>query len=259
MLMRILAIGDVTSPGGVLHLERELWKFRKENRIDFCIVNAENASLVSGASPDAADKLFKAGADCLTGGNHTLRNRAVYTYLDDVEAILRPINFGAEAPGHGYAVLDACGYRMLVINAMGNMHIEPVLDNPYSYIDRVLEREEGKYDFSVLDIHAEATGEKAGMGYAYDGRINIIFGTHTHVQTADEIILPKGTGYISDIGMCGESGGVLGMKPEAVVRMLRTRQPIRYEAALGEPVAFGVVFDLDTSSGRITRIERVKF
>ena len=173
--------------------------------------------------------------------------------------MLRPINFGDGAPGHGYAILDCNGYKILVINAMGNIHIEPTLDNPYPYIDRALEREKGRYDLAVMDIHAEATGEKMALGYAYDGKINIVFGTHTHVQTADEQILPNGTGYISDVGMCGESGGILGMNPELVVKQLRTRMPIRFEAAKGEPRATGAIFDVDTGSGKVKSVERIKF
>lgn len=257
--MRILCIGDVTSPGGVEHLRLNLWRFRKEKQIDFCIVNAENAALITGASPKDAETLFSAGADCLTGGNHTLRNRSVYTYLDDTEAMLRPINFGDGVVGHGYAILDCNGYKIMVINAMGNVHIEPQLDNPYTYIDRALAREKGKYDFAVLDIHAEATGEKVAVGYAYDGVISVIFGTHTHVPTCDEMILPKGTGYISDIGMCGESGGVLGMNPELVVKQMRTRAPIRFEAADGACKATGVIFDVDANSGKVKGIERISF
>lgn len=255
--MRILCIGDVTSRKGVEHLRLNLWRFRKENKIDFCIVNAENAALISGASPNDAKTLFEAGADCLTGGNHTLRNRSVYTFLDDTEAMLRPINFGSEAPGHGYAILDCNGYRLLVLNAMGNVHIEPTLDNPYGYIDRVLERESGKYDFSILDIHAEATGEKVAIAYAYDGVINAIFGTHTHVPTCDEMILPGGTGYVTDVGMCGESGGVLGMNAAGVVRQMRNRIPPRFEAASGPCKATGVIFDINTSNGRVVSVERI--
>ena len=257
--MRILCIGDVTSPKGVEHLRLNLWRVRRENRIDFCIVNAENASVITGASATDAEVLFASGADCLTGGNHTMRNKSVYTYLDDTEGMLRPINFGDAAPGHGYAILDCNGYRVMVINAMGNINIEPVLDNPYSYIDRALEREKGKYDLAVMDIHAEATGEKAALGYAYDGKISVIFGTHTHVPTCDEIILPLGTGYISDVGMCGESDGVLGMDPTLVVKQLRSRMPIRFEPAKGAPRATGAIFDVDTGSGKVTKIERIMF
>ena len=257
--MRILCIGDVTSPKGVQHLRHNLWRVRKEKAIDFCIVNCENASVITGASAADAELLFASGADCLTGGNHTMRQKSIYTYLDDTEAILRPINFGDGAPGHGYAILDCNGYRIMVINAMGNIHIEPTLDNPYQYIDRALDRESGRYDLAVMDIHAEATGEKMALGYAYDGKINVIFGTHTHVQTADEQILPRGTGYISDVGMCGESEGILGMDPVLVVKQLRTRMPIRFEVAKGEPKATGAIFDVDVSSGRVKSVERIKF
>ncbi len=257
--LKILVIGDVTSPAGVSHLEKNLWRVRKEKGVDFCVVNGENASFVTGISPELADVLFQAGADVISGGNHTLRNRQAFNYLDDVRNILRPINFGDGAPGHGYTVAEANGYRILVICALGNIHMEPVLDSPFSYIDRVLREEAGKYDFSILDIHAEATGEKLAVGYAYDGKINVVFGTHTHVQTADEIILPDGTGYISDVGMCGESGGVLGMDPDVVVERMRTRLSHKFKAAAGAPVANGVVFTMDTATGRVTAIERIKF
>lgn len=222
-------------------------------------MNAENASLITGASAADAELLLASGADCLTGGNHTLRNRSVYTYLDDSSVMIRPINFGDGAPGHGYTVLDCNGYKLLIVNAMGNINIDPVLDSSYPYIDRLLERERGRYDFAVLDIHAEATGEKAAIGYAYDGLINIIFGTHTHVPTCDEIILPCGTGYISDVGMCGESGGVLGMNPDLVVKHQRCRTPVRFEAAAGVPRATGAIFELKESSGKVVSIERISF
>ena len=257
--MKILAIGDVTSPAGLEHLKKNLWKFRETNNIDFCVVNGENASFVTGISPDGAVELLRAGADCITGGNHTMQNKSIYSYLDETREILRPINFGDSAAGRGYTVLDCNGYRVLVISAMGNVHIEPTLDNPFGFIDRVLREEEGKYDVSILDIHAEATGEKLAIGYGYDGKINVIFGTHTHVKTADLQILPRGTGYITDVGMCGESGGVIGMDAECVVERMRTRLPKKFVAALGVPVADGAIFTVDTSSGKVTSVESVKF
>jgi len=257
--LKILAIGDVTSPEGVEHLSRNLWKFREQNKIDFCVVNGENASFITGISPTLAEKLSLGGADCITGGNHTLHNRQIYTYLEENKTVLRPINFGDAAPGKGYGIFDANGYRILVINAMGNVHIEPNLDSPFPYIDRILNEYEGRYDFAVLDIHAEATGEKLAVGFAYDGRINVIFGTHTHVRTDDAKILPRGTGYITDIGMCGESGGIIGMDAETVVMRMRSHLPHKFVAAAGEVVAEGVIFTLDTSSGRVTDIEPVRF
>ena len=257
--MNILVIGDVTSPAGIEHLKKNLWTFRKENNIDFCVINGENASFVTGISEELAKVLLQSGADVITGGNHTMHNKTIYTFLDDKREIIRPINFGESVPGRGYTIVDACGYRMLVINAMGNVHIEPTLDSPYPYIDRALEREKGKYDFSVLDIHAEATGEKLAVGYAYDGKINVIFGTHTHVPTADEQILPQGTGYITDVGMCGESGGVIGMQSEAIVLRMRTRMPHKFTAAQGKVVANGAIFTLDSRSGKVTKVIRVNF
>jgi calcineurin-like phosphoesterase len=137
--------------------------------------------------------------------------------------------------------------------------MDPVLDNPYPYIDRVLSREAGRYDLAVLDLHAEATGEKVAMGYAYDGKIHVVFGTHTHVPTADLTILPCGTGYVSDLGMCGESGGVLGMDPALVVERMRTRLPIRFQKAAGRVIASGVIFTVDEKTRKTTSVRRVSF
>lgn len=257
--MKILVIGDVTSPSGVEHLKRNLWSFRKARGIDFCVVNGENASFITGISPELAEVLLRAGADCISGGNHTLRNKRAYTYLDDTAEILRPLNFGDGAPGHGYAILDCNGYRMLVINVLGKVNMNPQLDSPFDYIERVLRDTEGRYDFSILDIHAEATGEKLAIGYCFDGKINLIFGTHTHVQTADGQILPNGTGYISDVGMCGESGGVLGMDPDSVIMRMRSNLPYNFKAASGRCYANGVIFTLDEKDGRVTKIESVGF
>lgn len=257
--MKILVIGDVTSPGGIEHLKKNLWKFREENKIDFCVVNGENAAFVTGISPELAEILLRSGADCITGGNHTMRNKKTYSYLEETQEILRPINFGDAATGRGYTILDCNGYKILVINAMGNVYIEPTLDSPFSYIDKLLSAERGKYDFSVLDIHAEATGEKLAVGYAYDGKINVIFGTHTHVQTADAQILPQGTGYITDVGMCGETGGVLGMDAESVVLRMRSHLPHSFKAADGKCAADGAIFTLDTASGKVTDVKCVRF
>lgn len=257
--MKILTIGDVTSPRGIEHLKNSLWKIRKELKVDFCIVNGENASFLTGISPDLADELLRAGADAITGGNHTMQNRQTYTYLDDTKEMIRPINFGDSAPGRGYSILNANGYRILVMNAMGCVHIEPNLDAPYSFIERALARESGNYDIAVLDIHAEASGEKYAVAMCYDGKFSIIFGTHTHVPTADEQILPKGTGYITDIGMCGESGGILGMDTECIIERMRTHLPNKYRAASGEPIAHGALFTVDEKSEKCTEVRRVSF
>lgn len=256
--VKILVIGDVTSPEGVEHLSKKLWKFRNENNIDFCVVNGENASFITGISQPLAEKLLRGGADCITGGNHTMRNKQAHVFLDETAEILRPLNFGDGVPGHGCVVLDANGYRILVMNVMGNIQMDPVLDSPFSAIDKALRACDGRYDFSILDVHAEATGEKLAIGYAYDGLINVIFGTHTHVQTADATVLPHGSGYITDVGMCGESGGVLGMDAERVVERMRTHLPLPFKAAEGAVVADGVIFTLDTVSRKVVCVEPVK-
>ncbi len=258
--MKILVVGDVTGPGGISHLKDTLWSVRKREGADFAVVNGENAAFVTGISPDAAEELFLAGADVITGGNHTLQNKLIYSYLDENEKILRPINFPAEAPGRGWCISEAeSGYRVLVINAMGNVHIEPMLDSPYSYIDRALSEAEGKYDAAVLDFHAEATGEKGAAAYNYDGRISVIFGTHTHVPTADARILPLGSGFITDVGMCGESGGILGMESDSVVFKMKTRLPSKFKAASGKVIANAALFTVDLSSRMVTEIKRFDF
>lgn len=255
--MKILCIGDVTSPAGVGHLERKLRAFRRERAIDLCVVNGENASLITGISPDLAERLFLAGADVISGGNHTLRNKAAYRYLDDTACILRPLNFGDGAPGHGYCITEACGKRVLVACAMGNVHIDPVLDSPFDAIEKMLKAERGNYDLALLDIHAEATGEKLAVAHAFDGEFSVIFGTHTHVPTADLQILPKGTGYVTDLGMCGETGGILGMNADDVVLRVRSHLPIKFSVAPGACAADGCIFTID-QNGRTVSVERVR-
>lgn len=256
--IKILAVGDVTSPTAAEYLSHKLWSFREREGVDFTVVNAENAGFITGAPPAVCETLLFGGADCLTGGNHTLRNRSVHSYLEESERALRPINFGSEAPGRGFAVLDASGYRVLVINAMGTVHIDPQLNSPFEYIERVLESQKGRYDVSVLDIHAEATGEKLAIANYFDGRIDVVFGTHTHVPTADTQVLSRGTGYVTDVGMCGESGGILGIDTESVIESVRLHLPPRFSLAKGEISADGVIFTVDIDRHTVTEVKRVK-
>lgn len=256
--VKILAIGDVTSPGGALHLEKNLWSVREKYGIDFCVVNGENASFITGISRDAAEVLLRSGADVITGGNHTMQNFSAIKMLDEFKEVIRPINYGDDAPGKGYTVIDTGKSRVLVINAMGNVHIDPQLDAPYSFIDAVLKKERGNYDVAILDIHAEATGEKLAIAHNYDGKINVIFGTHTHVPTADGSVLPRGSAYVSDLGMCGESGGILGMDIASVLYKMKTKLPGKFKCAEGAPFADGVIFELD-ADGRGVSVKRIRF
>jgi metallophosphoesterase (TIGR00282 family) len=257
--VKILAIGDVTSPGGVEHLEKNLWAIRQKYGIDFCIVNGENASFITGISREGAEKLLRSGADVITGGNHTMQNYGAHKLLDEESAVLRPINYGRQAPGKGYTIVDMGACRVLVVSAMGTVHIDPQLDAPYSFIEEVLYRESGNYDVSVLDIHAEATGEKLAVAHNFDGRFTVIFGTHTHVPTSDLSILPKGTGYVSDLGMCGESGGILGMDVGSVIFKMKTKMPGKFKCAEGAPFADAVIFEINGVTKKVTSLKRIKF
>ena len=257
--MKILALGDVTDPKAIAYLKDKLWKFRAENKIDFTVINAENSNFIFGASAEQANELLSAGADVLTGGNHTMQNRLIFSSLDDSDRILRPINYPSMTPGNGYTILDCSGYKILVINALGKLHIEPVLDPPIESIERVLQREDGNYDISILDFHAETTGEKGIIGRYFDGRINIVFGTHTHVPTSDARVLPNGTAFISDIGMCGAVDSILGIDPACVIEKYLTGMPIRYMNASGDIEAQGVIFTINESTKKIESIEQIRF
>ena len=256
--MKILAIGDVTSPSGVAHLEKNLWSIREKNGIDFCVVNGENASFITGIARDGAEVLLRSGADVITGGNHTMQNFSALKMLDEVNEVIRPLNYGDEAPGRGYCIVDTGKVRVLVLNVMGNVHMEPQLDAPYSFVESVLKKERGNYDVAILDVHAEATGEKLAVAHNFDGKINVIFGTHTHVPTADYSILPRGSGYVSDLGMCGDSGGILGMDISTVLYKMKTKMPGRFKCADGAPYADGVIFELD-EKGKAVSVKRIKF
>lgn len=254
--MKVLVIGDVTDSHAAEYLAKSLWSIRRARGIDFVAVNVENAGFIVGPEPEVALALLDGGADVLTGGNHTLQKKGLFTLLDNDKRLLRPANYPPEVPGAGYAILPACGYRLLVINAIGRVGMEPV-DCPFRAVDRILSREEGNYDYAILDFHAEASGEKMAMGLYLDGRVSAVYGTHTHVPTADEQILPGGTGYITDIGYTGVRDSILGIDPQAVLHRYLTHLPAPYHPATGAIRAQGAIFTLD--GGRCTTVERITF
>ena len=255
-MIRILAVGDVITPSAADFLCRSLWAYRRRHAIDLVIVNGENASFLGGISGEAAERLLSGGADCITGGNHTLQTRSAFRLLEEGRAVLRPLNYPDAAPGVGYTVLDARGVRVLVLSALGCVYMEPGIPSPLPLIERILAREAGRYELSVLDLHAEATGEKLTVAHALDGRISAVLGTHTHVPTADEQILARGTGYISDVGMCGPSGGILGVRSDVMIERSRTHLRVPYAPAEGEIYANAVLLELDEASGKCLSIER---
>ena len=258
--MKILTIGDVVGRRSINYLSQKLRPMKRSLGADLVVCNGENASEIHGLSARDAEALLDAGADLLTLGNHAFGSRDIYSFLDDRSAeIIRPANYPAACPGVGYAIRSVNGLRILCMNLSGTAFLDP-LDNPFTTVDRILERERGSYDIALLDFHAEATSEKLAMGYHLDGRAQIVFGTHTHVPTADIRILPKGTGYITDLGMTGPQNGVLGTDAEAVLLKMRTHLPSRFTVADGPITAQGAIFTLeDRKPYRCIRAERVEF
>ena len=257
--MRILAIGDIVGGIAIDYLGKNLSKFVRDNNVDFVIANGENASEIKGLSQRDAEALFNVGVDFITLGNHAYGKRDIYSFLDDNEhRIIRPANYPASAPGSGYSIVRIDGYRVLIMNVLGTMFMTP-LNSPFEVIDTALERENGNYDFAILDIHAEATSEKLAIARYFDGRLAIMFGTHTHVQTADECILPMGSAYITDIGMAGPENSILGTKVEAIIDRFIMQTPQYFTVADGGGKVHGAIFDIDPSTTKINSIKRVKF
>ena len=240
-------------------LSRTLPTKRKQLGADLVIANGENVCDVKGISPTAADALIDCGVDLLTSGNHVFDRRDIYDYLDSTKTLTRPLNYPAECPGEGARIVtSADGWKVLVLNVSGCACME-ALNNPFTSVERALDSYRGKYDLAVLDVHAEATSEKIAIARYFDGRLAAIFGTHTHVQTADEQVLAGGTGYITDLGMTGPVDGILGVRAEEVIFKSRTHLPRRFTVAGGEIVAHGALFDVDAVTGRCKSVERVVF
>ena len=223
---------------------------KREENIDFVIVNGENSAAGNGITPDSAKTLFAAGADVITGGNHTLRRKEFFGLLESNPFVLRPHNLKEAEVGQGYCLFDMGKYTAAVINLSGQIYLERVnADNPFACADELIER--AKADgakFIFVDFHAEATSEKRAMGFFLDGRVSAVFGTHTHVQTADAQILPCGTGYITDLGMTGVINSVLGVKSDIIINRLKNNDMSRFEQASGECMLNGCVFDIDETT-----------
>ena len=249
--MNILAIGDVCGSIGCEKLKSLLPKLKREYSVDFTVVNGENSADGNGITPDSADFLFSIGADVITGGNHTLRRKEFFDTLDTNPFVLRPHNLKDTDTGSGYCLFDMGKYSAAVINLSGQIYLERVnADNPFKCVDTLIEK--AKADgakFVFVDFHAEATSEKRAMGFYLDGRVSAVFGTHTHVQTADAQILPKGTGYITDLGMTGVINSVLGVKNDIIINRLKSGVMSRFEQASGECMINGCIFDIDDKTG----------
>ena len=257
-IVKILIIGDVVGKRALEHLGAKLRRIREMLEVDFVVANGENAAEIHGIRPSDAEDLFSAGVDLITLGNHAFAKKEIGEYLSDRQNIIRPANYPPLCPGGGYTIMNIDGYKILCINALGTALMEP-LASPFDTVDKILEREKGEYDISLLDIHAETTSEKIALGRYLDGRVNIIFGTHTHVPTADEQILPRGSAYITDVGMTGPVNSVIGTEPAAVIEKFRTKMPTRFIVADGEVRANCAIVDIDAGSGKVASIRRVNF
>ena len=254
--MRILAIGDIVASDGREFVYNNLGRIRKKYNIDYCIANGENSANTNGISKDIAETLIECGVDVITMGNHTFANKEYSAVLEDMPRVIRPGNYPCETEGMPYFVEELGFAKIAVINMMGRVHMEP-LDCPFRATEKILKNIDA--DIIVIDFHAETTSEKLAYANYFDGKANIIFGTHTHVQTADEHVLPKGTAYITDLGMTGVRDSVLGVKKEIIMDMYYTRKHFRFEKAEGEVWFSGCIFDIEEKTGKINGVERLNF
>ncbi len=241
--LRIMVVGDVFGRNGMGALAARLPELRDEHRPHLVVVNAENAADGSGTTARQATELFEMGADVLTGGNHTLRRQELYAVLETDARVLRPENIAVRAPGRGNVIVDARGgYRVAVVNLMGAVFLD-VAQSPFAVVDALVDRARRETPYVLVDFHAEATSEKVAMGRHLDGRVTAVVGTHTHVQTADARVLPGGSAYMTDLGMTGPHGGVIGVRADIILRRFLTGSSGRFEPATDEVLVQGAVIE----------------
>ena len=254
--MRILAVGDIVGKVGLETLKEKLPTIVKENYIDFVIVNGENAADGFGLTEKMFKEILSLNVDCVTMGNHTWAKKDIFGFIDN-KHIIRPANYPAGNPGRGYEVYECKGKQILVINLIGRVTMSILSENPFIEARNIINEMKDAVDIIVVDFHAEATAEKAAMAYYLDGDVNILFGTHTHVQTADERVLNKGTAFITDIGMTGPKESIIGMDVEVSFKRFLTALPEKYKSADGEGMFNGVIFDLDNENNKVREIKRI--
>ena len=254
MEFKVLAVGDVVGAPGMEQIRRRLRPLKRKLGADFVVVNGENASVV-GITPDQAEDILDAGADVITLGNHSFGKREIVHYMEDSDRILRPANYAPQAPGRGWAVYESRFGDVAVIDLIGRCGMDYTPDNPFLLVEKILKKITAK--IILVEIHAEATSEKLAMGYMLDGRVSAVWGTHTHVPTADARVLPKGTGYVTDLGMTGPRESVLGIRPELSIAKFRGDLTERYRWADGPTKLEGVLFTIDASTGKCLRAERI--
>ena len=258
MILNLLAIGDVVGEPGLAFLEANLRQVQKQHNVHFTVVNGENASGV-GILPRQAKAIYAAGANVVTLGNHTWNRIQIADFLEKDRYILRPANYAGRVPGRGFGIYDGPrGLKIGVINLMGRLELNANLDSPFKQANQILRREDiQQCDVVLVDFHAEATSEKGAMAWYLDGRVEAVWGTHTHVPTADGQILPKGTGFLSDLGMTGPRLSILGVKPELSLNLFLGGLPKRYEEAEGPCKINACKFVIDTEAHKCVEVKRV--
>ncbi len=254
MELKILAVGDVVGNPGLKRLRKSLRKLKRDTGADFVVVNGENASNL-GMTPDQGEDIFDSGADVITMGNHTFSRREIVPYIEENAYVLRPANLPPQQPGRGWNVYESKAGDVAVIDLIGRVGMDYTPDNPFLLMDKILKAITAK--IILVEIHAEATSEKLAMGYMLDGRVSAVWGTHTHVPTADAQILPKGTGYVTDLGMTGPAISVLGIQPKLSIDKFRGELYQRYQCAEGPTKLNAVLFTVDAATGRCTDVRRV--
>lgn len=256
--MKILLIGDIIGFEAVKKVKEILPQLKKQENIDFIIANGENSAEGMGITLKIFEDLKKAGVDVITMGNHTWGKKEIFNFIEENEIIV-PANYPKGVPGKGYVIKSIKGKKLAVINLIGRVDMPVLSENPFLIMDDILEKIEGKADIVIVDFHAEATAEKIAMSYYLDGRVNCIFGTHTHVQTADETILEKGTAYITDIGMTGPKKSVIGMDTSASIKRFVTTLPEKYKVSQDKEILLnGCILEIDDENCRTKKINRIK-
>ena len=254
MDFKVLCVGDVVGRPGMDRVRRSLRYLKRKTEADFVIVNGENAAVV-GMTPDQAEDIFDAGADVITMGNHTFGKRELVTYMEENTRLLRPANYAPQSPGFGWGVYETKVGDVAVFDLQGRVNMDYTPDNPFLEVERILKEIKTKLVF--VELHAEATSEKLAMGYMLDGRISALWGTHTHVPTADAQVLPQGTGYVTDLGMTGPKHSVLGIRPDLSIAKFRGDLTERYRWAEGDTKMEAVLFTIDTATGLCRSAERM--
>lgn len=255
--MKILALGDVVGDPGRKAVEKFVPQMKREGVADFVIANGENAAGGVGLTPPVAREMLDMGVDVVTSGDHIWKHKEIHDWLDENTNVIRPLNYPNGAPGEGSTIVRSRnGVDVGVVNALGRVFLSTV-DCPFRSLDEEIERLRNKVKVIVVDFHAEATSEKVAMGYYLDGKVSAVLGTHTHIQTADERILPKGTAYLTDLGMVGPYESVIGRDVESVLKGFLSQRPMRYPVAKNRIRMCGAIVEVDESSGRAIKIERV--